>query len=158
MSANQSILSLIPMSAAEQQRRRGFPRPVFAGDLAKSSSGIQRPVRDTRPVPSARPSGNLVEAPYRGWDSTGLNTYPIPRYDQQQLALFSKFILRDPNAEPYNDLVSRAQANIRQRHPQYAQPPVNIKQRYRGALGGKTNMSPKATGDNGLPDPYVPLY
>jgi len=86
---------------------------------------------------------------------TGLNTYPIPRHDQQQLALFSKYILRDPNAKPDNNLVGRAQENIMKRHPNYRAPPINIKQQYRGALGGKTNMNPKATGNNGLPDPYV---
>jgi len=155
MSANSTILSLIPNSAMEQQRRRGIASPIFVGDFMKSDSGDIRPERVTRPVPLNRPNANLVEEPYRGWDMTGLNTYPIPRHDQQQLALFSKYILRDPNAKPDNNLVGRAQENIMKRHPNYRAPPINIKQQYRGALGGKTNMNPKATGNNGLPDPYV---
>ena len=155
MSANQSILNLIPMNAGQQQRRRGIPQHAFVGDYIKTDSGDIRPERVTQPVPLNRPNSNLVNEPYRGWNMTGLNTYQIPRHDQKQLALFSKYILRDPNAEPYNDLVSRAQSAILQRNPQYKQPPVNIKQQYRSALGGKTNMSPKVTGNNGIPDPFT---
>lgn len=155
MSANSTILSLIPNSAMEQQRRRGLSTP-FIGDFMKASSGDIRPERVTRPVPLNRPNANLVEEPYRGWDMTGLNTYQIPRHDQQQLALFSKYILRDPNAKPDSNLIARAQDNIAKRQPNYRNPPINIKQQYRGALGGKTNMSPKATGNNGVRDPYVP--
>lgn len=156
MSANSTILSLIPNSAMEQRQRRGIMHPPFIGDFMKSDSGDIRPDRVTRPVPLNRPNASLVEEPYRGWDMSGLNTYAIPRHDQQQLALFSKYILRDPNAKPENNLIARAQENIRKRQPNYQNPPVNIKQQYRGALGGRTNMSPRATGNNGLPDPYVP--
>lgn len=155
MSANTTILNSIPMSADQQQRWRYAPKPPFIGHSIKRDSGDIRPPRNTRPVPNSGPNANLVEAPYKGWNMTGLNTYRIPRHEQNQLYLYSKFVLGDPKAEPYSDLVSRIQKNIYERDPQLQQHPENIKQRFRGMLGGKTNMSPKGVSSNGI-DPYQP--
>jgi hypothetical protein len=141
------------MSADQQQRFRYTAKPPFAGHVLKYDTGNIRPQRNTRPVPNSRPNANLVEAPYKGWNMSGLNTYRIPRHEQNQLYLYSKFVLRDPKAEPYSDLVSRVQNNIYERDPQLKHPPTNIKQAYRNALGGKTNMSPKGTTSHGI-DPY----
>lgn len=146
MNANAQILNFLPMSASEMQRRRGIPRPTFIGDLAKQSSGDIRPEKSIQAVPRSAPTANILDAPYKGWDMTGLDTFQIPRYDQQQLSLFSRYILRDPNAESHSDVVRRATENILQKHPQFKQPPTNIKQQYRNTLGGKTNMAPKALG------------
>lgn len=145
---------LIPMSAEDMQRRRGFQNPVpWYGNLSKTAQPGRPYAQSTRPVPSSAPTGNLVDAPYRGWDMTGLNTHIIPQADETQLALFSKYILRDPKAEPHQDLVARAQAKVAKQRKEfgYDRPvPVNIKQAYRGTVNGTTNMAPKNMTDAGV--------
>lgn len=151
-----TIAKLIPMSAEDMQRRRGITPPVnsqwVGHTMAKTASPFTNPPQETRPIPPNRPTGNLVEAPYRGWSADTLNTYIIPPYDQQQLALFSKYILKDPNAEPYNDLVSRAMKNVQSRQGDIQKAlknRANIKQAYRAAIRGSTKMNPTAVTDSG---------
>jgi hypothetical protein len=152
-----AIANLIPMSADDMQRRRGVPglgvNSKWVGrSLANTASPQIQPPQVTRPVPNYQPTQNLTEAPYRGWSMDALNTYIIPPHDQQQLALFSKYILRDPNAKPYNDLVSRAMQNVQRRQNMiqkaHNQRP-DLKQAYRSSVQGSTNMNPTVTQDVG---------
>lgn len=132
----------VPQSAEEQYQFRR-QRQMWMGDLTKSAQPLTNAPQLTRPKLMNRPNGNLIEQEYRGWNMSGLNTYIVPQHEERQLALFSKYILKDPQAEPYSDLVSRAQSNIIARQGARNLSKVDIKQAYRSSVAGSTTMNPK---------------
>lgn len=146
-------MNTVPQSADEMQRQRGRVRPRWIGDGAKSAMPLTNVPQVTRPQLPLRPTRNLVEAPYWGFDMTGLNTYIIPQHEEKQLALYSKYILRDPKAKPYSDLVSRSIKNIKDREKGRQHDPYSgtrLKQAHRNRVNGTTTMNPTST-TNGTP-------
>lgn len=76
-------------------------------------------IKETSPVAPASSSKNWSEAIWKGYNTTDeLSTMVIPRADQLKLALFSRYILKDPNAEN-NQYLQRAQERFQQQ-PQYS--------------------------------------
>lgn len=71
-------------------------------------------LRETRPVAAASSSKNWSEAIWKGYNAPeDLSTYIIPRHEQLKLALFSRYILKDPNAIN-NEYMQRAQQRFEQ--------------------------------------------
>lgn len=129
---------MIPMTAEQLYRRR---------DTVQSVGTVQdhpgRPMfpKTTRPVIPAAPSNNWNYNEYHGFDGRGLNTYIIPPHQQRELALFSRYILKDPDAAD-TPMLERAQKQFLDRRDK---PVANIKN-YRNIMNnGGVLMNPSMT-------------
>ncbi len=66
-------------------------------------------------IPNNVRSANWNEVLWKGYEQNDqLDTYLIPQHDQRELALFSRYILKDPNATGSN-LLERAQRRIQEK-------------------------------------------
>lgn len=148
---------LIPMSAAQQWEAAKRPARTYKPDFQTASGHPLRNVQVTRPIAPWGPSYNTNEIPFRGWNQSGLNTYPIPRHDTIQMGLFNRFVLHNPDAFPAeaakNSLLGRAQQNIQKRYPTSETSGGNaslpLPLRYRHGFGGQTNVGTQSMGSGG---------
>lgn len=126
---------MIPLTAEQLYRQRSSD--VGSGTV---QLGPGRPMfpKSTRPVIPAAPSSNWNYNEYHGFDGRGLNTYIIQPHQQRELALFSRYILKDPDATG-TPLLERAQQRFQQQGQQNR---IDIKQ-YRNIMNnGGVVMNP----------------
>ena len=104
-------------------------------------------LQETRPVAPAASSKNWSEAIWKGYQtSDDLSTYLIPRHEQLKLALFSRYILKDPNTAN-NDYVERAQQRFSTKSP-YTSVKKYVQSK-KADYGGQTMMNPKTVLQDG---------
>jgi hypothetical protein len=104
-------------------------------------------IRETRPVAPAASSKNWSESLWKGYQtSDDLSTYIIPRHEQLKLALFSRYILKDPNAAN-NEYLTRAQERFAQRQP-YKSVKEYVASK-KTDFGGQTIMNPSMVTNDG---------
>jgi hypothetical protein len=163
---------LVPMNAAQQwlaSKRR--PR-IYWPDIQTRAEYPLKNVQVTRPIAPWGPSFNTNEIPFRGWNESGLNTYPIPRHDKIQLGLFNRFVLHNPEKLPdqaaQNGLLRRAAKNMAQRgllnrdgsdiigraergttETRGGNATLPLPLRYRYGFGGMNNMGTQSMGTGG---------
>lgn len=148
-----STAQLIPMNAQQQWEAQQKRPRVYRPDYQTATGYPLKNVQVTRPVNPWGPSFNVNEIPFRGWNMSGLNSYPIPRHDRLQLGLFNRFVLQNPDALPAlaqnNSLLGKAALQIAQRgNPLPGNATLPLPQRYRYGFGGKQNTGTRtmATG------------
>lgn len=117
-----------PIDAEQYQRyEKGLRLRRNTQDIVytqKGDGGASAFPETTRTRPPLKGTPNWNNAPYQGYNMDHLNTYMIPRHDQKQLSLFSKYILDDPNAM-VPGMVERVQQRFKERHPNAGQAPFD---------------------------------
>jgi hypothetical protein len=130
---------MIPITAEQlyRQKRRSYKN---AGTIQMGPGRPMFPLT-TRPIIPAAPSSNWNYNEYHGFNGRGLNTYVIPPHQQKELALFSRYILKDPKATG-TPLLERAQQRFQKQQQQ--QNRIDIKQ-YRTIMNtGGVIMNPSS--------------
>lgn len=106
-----------PRNAAEWQRYTSRMQQQRSADITNKQSinPLQgQRIQETRPVPSYTPSKNWNEAIWKGYNTpSDLSTYILPRHEQLQLALFSRYILKD-NTAADSEYLAKAQEKFRE--------------------------------------------
>jgi hypothetical protein len=112
---------MFPRNAIEWQDYVSMHQQQRKGDITNQQMYNPKQgkmMRETRPVAPASSSKNWSEAIWKGYNAPeDLSTYLIPRHEQLKLALFSRYILKDPNSVN-NQYMQRAQQRFQQQ-PQY---------------------------------------
>lgn len=111
---------LFPRNSSEWQEYVSLQRQIRKADITNQQQFNPKQgtfLRETRPVAPASSSKNWNEALWKGYETqSDLSTYIIPRHEQLKLALFSRHILKDPNAVD-SDYLERAQQKFQQLRP-----------------------------------------
>lgn len=141
------MAGLFPTTAEGWQRRTNDNRNAGKANITNRQTSTGRIMfpKVTRPVAPARAGDNWNNRLFKGYKTDDLNTYIIRPHEQKQLALFSRYILKDPNAAS-TPLLERAQLRfVNQKN----KPAWDIKQ-YRNIIGTSgTLMNPIMQKGNG---------
>jgi hypothetical protein len=150
---------LFPRNSYEWQEYVSQQRQIKKGNITNQTffdpqQGKQ--IQETRPVAPASSSKNWNEAIWKGYNtSDDVSTMVIPRADQMKLALFSRYILKDPNAET-SQYLQRAQERFQQK-PLYTSVKKYV-QTKNSSFNQGVVMNPTQQTTNGVPEELTKRY